>query len=122
MASILVVGDGDSFSEIFQELFRPGNSIRVLAESKSYHEITQEAARLQPDLIILESAPAGQNLSLLTSRIRQVVPCAVLFMMADTNDFQLERQAISVGITAVFSREDGYSSLVENAKAICSPG
>lgn len=122
MAKILVVGNGGSFGDSLNELFRPGNTSRFLPATKSHQEIAQEAARLRPDLIILESAPPGPNLSVLTSRIRQIVPDAVIFLMADTNDFLLERQAISAGVTAVFARDDGYSSLLANAKAVCSPG
>jgi hypothetical protein len=40
-------------------------------------------------------------------------------MMTSENDMDIEKEALSCGITAVFSKLDDMATLVANARAVC---
>jgi DNA-binding NarL/FixJ family response regulator len=55
----------------------------------------------------------------LVRKLKGIMPELPIFMMTSENDIDIEKEALSCGITAVFSKLDDMASLVANARAVC---
>jgi len=73
----------------------------------------------QPDLLILESRMPHEAV-LLIEALRSAFPEAPLFLVTNRPSMQMEKDALAHGVRAVFAKTDGFSSLIMNARAVCS--
>jgi DNA-binding NarL/FixJ family response regulator len=73
----------------------------------------------QPDLLVLESDMSRKVVALIEA-LRSAFPQAPLFLVTNRPSMQLEKEALANGVRAVFAKADGFSSLIMNARAVCS--
>jgi DNA-binding NarL/FixJ family response regulator len=55
----------------------------------------------------------------LARELKTIAPELPIFMLTAGNDTAIEKQALSCGIIAVFSKLDDLATLVANARAVC---
>jgi DNA-binding NarL/FixJ family response regulator len=73
----------------------------------------------QPDLLILESRMSHDVVAIIGA-LRSAFPEAPLFLVTYRPSMQVEKDALAHGVRAVFAKNDGLSSLIMNARAVCS--
>jgi DNA-binding NarL/FixJ family response regulator len=74
-----------------------------------------------PDLIILDLGMPGMNGFEAATVLQKMKPKVPLFMFTSHACPDVESQAASVGIRAVFSKYTGINALVAQARALLSP-
>ncbi len=111
---ILIVDRDSSFRKFLYTLFKNGGGfdscgVEAIAKTK----------KLLPSLAILDSALPEMSGLQLVRKLKAIMPELPIFMMTSENDVDIEKEALSCGITAVFSKLDDMATLVANARAVC---
>jgi len=119
MATILLVERDTRIRKSLREVFAASQRFTKILDAESEPQTIQEAEHLHPCLVILGATGCSDGLRPFVHRLREITPDVPVFMLTDAYDAKTERQALRCGITAVFSRSDGASSLVANALAVC---
>jgi DNA-binding response OmpR family regulator len=70
-------------------------------------------------LVILDFSLPDMNGLELAQEIRKVMPRLPIFMLTGDRDLHAEKDALSTGINAVFSKVEDLEALVANARAVC---
>jgi DNA-binding NarL/FixJ family response regulator len=55
----------------------------------------------------------------LARELKARVPELPIFMLTADYDVDIEREALAIGITAVFSKLDDLTTLIANARVVC---
>jgi len=72
-----------------------------------------------PILAILDSSLPEMNGLQLAQELRKILHPLSIFLLTADHDLRLEKEALSCGIDAVFSRIDDLGAVVANAAAVC---
>ncbi len=119
MPRVLIVDEDDSFRKQLRTLFSDGNSFDALLEGANGVEALDHAKRELLSLVILDnSLPDMCGLQLARELNARAPELPIFLMMADYS-VDTEREALSSGVTAVFSKLDDLAMLVANARAVC---
>jgi DNA-binding response OmpR family regulator len=78
--------------------------------------------RLLPNLVVLDFALPCINGIQLARRLKIIIPQLPIFMLTEDYTASSEKEALSCGITAVFSKLDDLAPVVANARAVCGIG
>ncbi len=78
--------------------------------------------RHSPNLIVLGLPLPEAGLTLLVRELKKAAPNALIFLLTDNYDSVVEKHALSMGITAVFSKFDDYEALLHNARGLFETG
>jgi len=116
---VLIVDSDSSFRKMLNTLFKSGGGFDRCMEARNGVEAIAKAKQLPPSLAILDSSLPDMNEWQLAQKLRDISPALPIFMMTEENDMDVEREALSRGITAVFSKLDDLATLVANARAVC---
>jgi len=74
-----------------------------------------------PDLVILDLSMPEMNGFEAATVLHKTMPQVPLFMFTSHDKREVESQAASVGIRAVFSKSTGINALVAQARELLSP-
>jgi len=55
----------------------------------------------------------------LAQKLKELAPDLPIFMLTADYDVNIEKEALALGITAVFSKLDDLTTLIANARAVC---
>jgi len=72
-----------------------------------------------PILAILDSSLPGMNGLQLAQELRKILHGLPIFLLIADHDLRVEKEALSCGIDAVFSKIGDLEALVANAAAVC---
>jgi CheY-like chemotaxis protein len=118
ISTVLIVDNDGSFRKVVRALFEQGG-FDLCIEAGSSTEAIQRARHFQPNLVILEFSLPGMNGLQLAQELREIMPRLPIFMLTADRNLHLEKEALSCGINAVFSKLDGLETLLANARAAC---
>jgi DNA-binding NarL/FixJ family response regulator len=117
---MVLIVDGDSgFRKFLYTLFQNGGGFDTCVEARNGVEALAKTKKLLPSLAILDSAMPEMNGLQLVRKLKAIMPEMPIFMLTSENDVDIEKEALSCGITAVFSKLDDMATLVANARAVC---
>jgi DNA-binding NarL/FixJ family response regulator len=75
--------------------------------------------QLLPNLVVLGFSLSGTTGLQLARRLKTITPQLPIFMLTEDYTASLEKDALTCGITAVFSKLDDLAPVVANARAVC---
>ena len=117
--TVLIVDDDSTFRKALHALFDSGSGFDACVEAQSGVEAIAKTKQLLPNLAILDfSMPEMSGLQL-ARNLKAIAPELPIFMLTTEYDSDIEKEALSCGITAVFSKLDDLAPLVANARAVC---
>jgi DNA-binding NarL/FixJ family response regulator len=116
---VLIVDDDDAFRKVLYALFDNDSGFAACVEARNGVEAMAKTKQLSPNLAILDfSMPEMKGLELARS-LKAIAPELPIFLLTADYDADIEKEALSCGITAVFSKLDDLATLVANARAVC---
>jgi len=86
-----------------------GNGVEALDKTKW----------LLPNLAVLNFSLPDMSGLQLAQELKAITPELPIFVLTTGSDVNIEKEALSCGITAVFSKLDDLATLVANARAVC---
>ena len=116
---VLIVDGDSSFRKLLNTLFKNGGGFDACVEARNGVQAIAKTKKLLPSLAILDSSMPEMNGLQLVHKLKAIKPELPIFMMTSENDVDSEKEALSCGITAVFSKLDDMATLVANARAVC---
>jgi CheY-like chemotaxis protein len=116
---VLIVDGDSSFRKILNTLFRRGGGFDTCVEARNGVEAIAKTKRLSPSVAILDASLPEMNGLELAGKLKAIAPELPIFMMIEEDNMNVEKEALSRGISAVFSKLDDLATLVANARAIC---
>jgi DNA-binding NarL/FixJ family response regulator len=116
---VLVVDDDRPSCRTLCSLFTSQNGFEVCAKAETAAEAIEEAGHYLPGLIILGLPLSEDSLPKFICDLKKVAPEAHIFLLTEQYGMGVEKQALSLGITAVFSKCDDCEALILNARVVC---
>jgi DNA-binding NarL/FixJ family response regulator len=119
MLTLLIVDDDDDFRKQLRTLFEHAGGFDAFVEAGNGVEALAKTERLLPNLAVLEFSSADTCGLELAQKLKSITPELPIFLLTPDYSVKVEKQALSCGITAVFSKLDDLATLVANARAVC---
>lgn len=119
MPVVLIVNDNNKFRKQLRNVFDQGSGFDACIEARNGSEAFAKTSRQAPDLAILDFTLPDMSGLQLAQKLREIMPELRLFILTADYSMKIERNALSWGITAVFSKLDDLASIVANARAVC---
>jgi DNA-binding NarL/FixJ family response regulator len=115
---ILVVDDNESIRRVLCQLFTSEVGFDVCGEAEDGQQAIEKAKELHPDVIVMDLSMAVLN-GIEASRIlKTLMPTVALIVFSEYNDVFSDEEARSAGISAVVSKSQHVSVLVETVRAL----
>ena len=116
--SVLIVDDNVFVRQAVHRLFQREADFEVCGEAENGKEAIEKAQALHPDLIVLDlSMPVMNGLD--AGRVlKRLMPTVPLIMYSALSDKFAEHQARIIGISAVVSKSEPVSVLIDKARGL----
>ena len=116
---MLIVGHDNSSRKQLRTLFDNGSGFDACVEAQNGVEALDKAKSLSPNLVILDFLlPDMSGLELAEKLKANILGLPILMLTTDYN-VNIEKKALSCGVSAVFSKLSDLPTLVANARAVC---
>lgn len=116
--TVLIVDDNVFIRTALCQFFEREPDFHVCAVAENGREAIEEACRLHPDLIVLDLLMPVMN-GLEAARIlKQMMPGVPLILYSAMREQVSEELAKSIGISALISKSDRVSALIEKARGL----
>jgi DNA-binding NarL/FixJ family response regulator len=119
MPVVLIVDDDSAFRAAIRTLFESGSGFDVCVAAENGVEAIAKAKQVPPTLAVLDFSMPEMNGLQLAQELRAIAPKLLIFLLTADYDADTEKQALASGVTAVFSKRDDLTTLVDNARAVC---
>jgi CheY-like chemotaxis protein len=119
MPVVLIVDDDHAFRAVVRTLFESGSGFDACVGAGGGAEALEKAKQVSPSLAVLDFSMPEMNGLELARELKAIAPKLPIFLLTADCDADLENEALSCGITAVFSKLDDLATLVDNARAVC---
>jgi putative two-component system response regulator len=119
MLAVLIVDDDHAFRTALRTLFEEGSGFDNCVEAANASEALDKTKQLSPNLAVVDfSMPEADGLQL-ARELKAREPALPIFMLTADYDVNIEKEALALGITAVFSKRDDLTTLIANARVVC---
>jgi DNA-binding NarL/FixJ family response regulator len=119
MAAVLIVDDDHAFRAKLRALFEEGSGFDNCVEAANASEALDKTKQITPNLAVVNFSMPETNGLQLARQLKAQEPALPIFMLTADYNVDIEKQALAVGITAVFSKLNDFSTLIANARAVC---
>src|ERR1700693_2251809 len=114
---LLTCGDA-ALCETLRRSFQAQGFV-VCGEATIGIQAIKKAMELLPNLVILEKELSPLDGFEIAEALKLILPDVPLFLVAEEHDVEVEKEALSHGIDAVFDKDHDFTSLIMNARAVC---
>lgn len=115
---LLLIDDHVMVSEAFQLLLDTQEGIEVVGSSTTSSEGVSEAARLEPDVVLIDSDLSDLD-GIATARlVSAAVPACKVILMTQSHDEALVVAAVEAGCAGVLDKERGWVELVGAVRSV----
>jgi two-component system, chemotaxis family, chemotaxis protein CheY len=116
--AVLVVDDNAAMRQTLCELLQSQADVDVCGEAENGKDAIEKAQELRPDLIVLDLSMPVMNGLDAARVLKRRMPAVPLIMYSAYGDAFSEQEARSVGISALVSKSEHVSVLVEKARSL----
>lgn len=117
----LLIADDDPTVRGVIRTFVEADGYEVCGEAADGVEAIDRAAKLKPDLIVLDLAMPRLNGAEAASILRQAMPKVPILLFTMYADDFGDRLASAIGVNVVLSKPEGLSKLAKHLKALLNP-
>jgi len=118
--SVLIVEDHALTRQALCSLFTSEEDFEVCGDAENGQEAVEMAQVLHPDLIVLDLSMPVMNGIEAAQALKQLMPETPIIVFSEYSDVFSEREARSEGISALVSKMEPVSVLLDNARAVLS--
>jgi len=119
-ASVLLIEGRDDVREALGGRLRDLGDFDVVADTSSQTRALDLAARLSPELILVEFATTAPYAAELCARIRQASPRSLIVVLTSFADAETRARYEQAGATACLLKDIGFGRLVDELRAVLS--
>jgi CheY-like chemotaxis protein len=119
MPTVLIVDDDSAFRKQLHKVFDQGSGFAACIEARKGVEALAKTKQQSPDLAVLDFSLPDMSGLQLAEKLKAITPELPIFLLTADYSLMSEKNALSCGITAVFSKLDDLATLLANARAIC---
>ena len=119
MSTVLIVDDDNAFRKQLRVLFDHGSGFDSCVEAANGVEALASTKTLLPNLVILDFLLPDMSGLQLAQQLKAITRELPIFILTTNYSMNIEKSALSCGITAVFSKVDDLATLAANARAVC---
>jgi two-component system, chemotaxis family, chemotaxis protein CheY len=116
--SALIVDDNAFIRQALCEIFKRDGDFEVCGEAENGKEGIEKAQELHPDLIVLDLSMPVMNGLDAARALKRLMPTVPLIMFSEYSNTLSEQVARSAGISALVSKSEHVSVLVEKARSL----
>jgi two-component system chemotaxis response regulator CheY len=116
--SVLVVDDSAYIRYTVCELFQSQAHFAICGQAENGKEAIEKAQELHPDLIVLDLSMPVMNGLDAARVLKRIMPTVPLIMFSEYADAFSEQEARSARISALISKSEHVSVLVEKARSL----
>jgi two-component system, chemotaxis family, chemotaxis protein CheY len=116
--SALIVDDNAFIRQALCEIFKRDGDFEVCGEAENGKEGIEKAQELHPDLIVLDLSMPVMNGLDAARALKRLMPTVPLIMFSAYSNTLSEQEARSAGISALVSKSEHVSVLVEKARSL----
>lgn len=120
MDMVLIVDDDHETRDLLRLVFAAERWVAVGIAADDCERALNEAKLIRPDLVIVDVEGAAGAPIPLIRELGRAIPGASIFILLEDYNFSVEKECLSAGSTAVFSRREEPSSIVNNARMAVS--
>jgi DNA-binding NarL/FixJ family response regulator len=116
--SVLIAEDHALTRHAICSVFTSQEDFEVCGDAENGREAVEMAQVLHPDLIVLDLSMPVMNGIEATQALKQLMPDIPIIVFSEYCDVFSEREARSEGISALVSKTEPVSVLLDNARAV----
>src|SRR5580693_91823 len=118
---VLVVDDNAVIRHALCEVFTSEAGFDVCGEAENGRDAIEKAQALQPDLIVMDLSMPVMNGIDAAHALKTLMPMVPVIMFSEYSDVFSEQEARSAGISAMVSKSEHVSVLIDKAHALLFP-
>ena len=118
---VLVVDDNAVIRHALCEVFTFEAGFDVCGEAENGRDAIEKAQALQPDLIVMDLSMPVMNGIDAAHALKTLMPMVPVIMFSEYSDVFSELEARSAGVSALVSKSEHVSFLIEKARALLYP-
>ena len=119
--TVLIVDDNTFIRHALHELFGRETDFEVCGVAENGRDAIDEAARLHPDLIVLDLSMPVMNGLDAARVLKRLMPAVPLIMYSAFEDRSSEQRARLIGISELVSKSERFSVLIDKARGLVYP-
>jgi DNA-binding NarL/FixJ family response regulator len=122
MTRVLIIDEHQAVRQALQERLAAAGDLEVVGCTGCWQEGLRLAARLAPDVVLLETKRSDGNGLAVISRLRAACPATCIVVLTSYPEPEEQRQALQGGATRYLLKEIGSESLVQEIRRLVHPG
>src|SRR5579872_4150825 len=119
---VLICNEYVLFREGIKSLLREGTRIEIVGEAGTARQAIDQAARLRPDVVLMDLVTPDLSGSEATRRIRAVHPDVRILILSLDDDETLASRCVEAGASGYILKNDQTSQLQSAIGAVCRVG
>jgi DNA-binding NarL/FixJ family response regulator len=119
--SVLVVDDNASIRQALCRVFTSEADFDLCGEAENGREAIEKAQVLHPDLIVMDLSMPVMNGIDAARTLKTLMPMVPVIIFSEYSDVFSEQEARSAGISALVSKSEHVSVLIDRVRALLDP-
>jgi DNA-binding NarL/FixJ family response regulator len=116
--TVLVVDDNESIRRALCLVFTAEAGFEVCGEAENGEQAIEKATELHPDVIVMDLSMPVMNGIEAARILKGLMPAAPLIIFSEYSDVFSEDEARSAGVSALVSKSEPISLLVERIRGL----
>jgi DNA-binding NarL/FixJ family response regulator len=119
--SVLVVDDNAAIRQMLCCVLTLEKDLAVCGEAENGRDAIEKAQALHPDLIVMDLSMPVMNGIDAARTLKTLMPMVPLIIFSEYSDVFSEQEARSAGISALVSKSEHVSVLIDRVRALLYP-
>ncbi|MGC1906724.1 MAG: response regulator transcription factor [Candidatus Acidiferrum sp.] len=120
--SILIVDDSDLIRRALRRMIEASDQFVVCGEAVNGKEAIDQAAKLRPDLVVLDMSMPEMNGLEAAQVLKKILPTVPLILYTSHADSVVKEQAQAIGFHAVVPKDTGGEVILVHARNLLGVG